>query len=93
MTVHIQKTVLTLSNNKDDVNCNITRHLQQLRVFPADLLQQGRKQCSILLDQLPHHVELRLISEETQGVAWAHKAGMRNKMTHDFKTFGQLGEL
>ena len=46
----------------------IRGYLQQLGVLPADLLQQRGQQGGVLLDQLPHRVELWLVSEEAQGV-------------------------
>lgn len=44
-------------------------HLQQLRVLPTDLLQESWEQRGVLLDQLPHDVELRLVSEEAQRIS------------------------
>lgn len=46
-------------------------YLQQLRVLPADLLQQGWQQGRVLLDQLSHGVELRLVPQEAQRVGWS----------------------
>lgn len=52
-------------------------HLQKLRVLLAQLLEQGRQQCRILLNHLPHVLELGLVPQELQGIlsCW-QKAGM-----------------
>lgn len=42
--------------------------LQELRVFLAQLLEQSGQQRRVLLNHLPHVLELRLIPQELQGV-------------------------
>lgn len=43
-------------------------HLQKLWVFLAQLLKQGRQQRWVLLNHLPHILELGLVPQELQGV-------------------------
>lgn len=43
-------------------------HLQKLRVFLAQLLKQGRQQRRVLLNHLPHILELGLVPQELEGV-------------------------
>lgn len=53
-------------------------YLQQLRVLPAELLQQSWEQGGIPLDGLSHVHELGLSSQERQRVlSWRH-AGKKN---------------
>lgn len=39
-------------------------HLQELRVLLAQLLEQSRQQRRVLLNHLPHVLELRLVPQE-----------------------------
>lgn len=43
-------------------------HLQELRVLLAQLLEQCREQRWVLLNHLPHVLELGLVPQELQGV-------------------------
>lgn len=43
-------------------------YLEQLGVLLAQLLQQRREQRGVLLDHLPHVLELRLLPQEFQRV-------------------------
>lgn len=43
-------------------------HLQELRVVSTQLLQQGGKEGGVLLDDLSHLLELRLVPQELQRV-------------------------
>lgn len=43
-------------------------HLQELWVVSAQLLQQCRQERRVLLDDLPHLLELRLVPQELQRV-------------------------
>lgn len=49
-------------------------YLQQLRVVSAQLLQQGWQEGWVLLDDLSHLLELRLIPQELQRVPCGHRA-------------------
>lgn len=43
-------------------------HLQKLRVLLAQLLEQSGQQRRVLLNHLPHVLELGLVPQELQGV-------------------------
>lgn len=46
----------------------LVRYLQELRVFPAKLLQKSWKHGGVLLDSLPHVKKLGLSPQECKGV-------------------------
>lgn len=52
-----------------DGTAQSTNHLQELRVVTAQLLQQCREECRVLLDNLTHLLELRLVPQKLQGVS------------------------
>lgn len=57
-------------------------YLQQLGVVPAELLQQGRQEGWVLLDDLPHLLELRLVPQELQRVPCRDRASTsRGRLT------------